>query len=93
MFPYLRDGWKSRDCIFLCAGDNPRMAIDFGAVTDPDIIVVVAFDEREIKDLRPVLNKSESDSGFPIKLYLMDNPRMVPGGACLNLEHLRLFMR
>lgn len=85
MFRYLRAVAKGRDRIFRCTGDNPRMAIDFGAVTDPDIIVFVAFDEREIKDLRPVLNKSVCDSGVAIKLYLMDNPRMAQGGAIVNL--------
>ncbi len=68
MFRYLRAVAKGRDRIFLCAGDNPRMAIDFGAVTDPDIIVFVAFDEREIKDLRPVLNKSVCVPKLDIKM-------------------------
>ncbi len=68
MFRYLRAVAKGRDRIFLCAGDNPRiMAIDFGAVTDPDIIVLLLFNERvKSKTLRPVLaNKSVCDMASP----------------------------
>ena len=84
---------QRRNGIFITAGHNARFAVDFGTVAHPDIILLIAFQQGEIKHLGPMFNKRELNDGIAINLCLVDHARMGHRGAIINLQYLLVIRR
>ncbi|MNE60802.1 hypothetical protein D3C80_1559730 [compost metagenome] len=85
VFCHLRAVTKGWNGILFCTRDKLRVAIDFGAITNPHIIKIVAFDQRVIEHLSAMFNKGKIHHRIAVNLRLVHHPRLADGGVIEDL--------